>query len=273
MNRKRPVMAAEPGRRIRSRGADSPEDMARRAFIGKRIRQHRQARSWTLTQLQERSGINNGNLSKIENGIQSLTNKTMQALADAFGISIAELFDKGVVVTGTLRAQIGRSAMSSGMAVQSIVEFERLADIPEHCSVAIGTIEVQPDASSGGVVFSRNDRIVHPFHGGAVGQIAGEPTNLVSFEIPDDVMAPRLYPKDVVVVDLNDRLVPMNGGVFAIVLDGETVAVRRLIPFVNRGLRVICENRNYPEMTLNGAQAASVYIAGRVKSMRGNGGF
>jgi transcriptional regulator with XRE-family HTH domain len=269
--KKREMPAAAP-RKLRSLAADSAEDVSRRQIIGQRIRQHRRSRGWTLTQLQERSNINNGNLSKIENGIQSLSNKTMQALADAFNVSIADLFEKEAAPANTVGARTGLTPASTDLAVH-VSKYAKLADIPENSCVAIGTIDVHPDAASGGVIFGRNDRIVHRFHGGTIAQIAAEPASLVSFEIPDDMMAPRLHPKDVVVVDLGDRTIPMNGGVFAIVLDGETIAIRRLMPFVNRGLRIMCDNTHYPEMTLNGAQAASVYIAGRVRSMRGNGGF
>lgn len=273
MSKKRQDEGIIAARKPPSGATETPEDAARRRLIGKTIREHRRSRGWTLHQLQERSKINNGNLSKIENGIQSLSNKTMQALADSFGVSIADLFETESVPTRAFAPQTGRTEVSTDCRVRSVGEYSKLVDIPENNSVAVGVIEVHPDAGSGEVVFTRNDRIAHLFHGGTIARIDAEPTCLVSFEVPDDTMAPRLYPEDVVVIDLNNRSVPMNGGVFAIVLDGETVCIRKLLPFINRGLRVICDNKIYPEMTLNGAQAASIYIAGRIRSMRGNGGF
>lgn len=62
-----------------------------REEIGARLRARRKQREWSLTELAERSGINNGSLSKIERGTQSITTGTLQALADAYGIDIAEV--------------------------------------------------------------------------------------------------------------------------------------------------------------------------------------
>src|SRR5215813_12942946 len=72
--------AAGTRRKGRTTVVETPEEIERRKLFGNTIREHRQSRGWTLTALQERSGINNGNLSKIENGLQSLSNKTMESL-------------------------------------------------------------------------------------------------------------------------------------------------------------------------------------------------
>jgi hypothetical protein len=79
----------------------------------------------------------------------------------------------------------------------------------------------------------------------------------------------------VVVADLGDKEIPLNGGIFVIVLDelDPQLCVRRVLPFVNKGIRIICENSRYPEMVLTAQQAAGVNIVGRVKRSSCRGGF
>lgn len=240
------------------------------AEIGKRLRAHRKARSLTQTDIEAKTGINTGNLSKIENGKQSLTNATMKALADAYGMTLGELFDEA-------RAQgvgIGNnSASDAGNRYQVVSSYEKLINIPQDENVAIGTIAVRPDAAHGGVQISVDTSRFHVFHGGAIRELDSEPQNLASFEIEDDMMAPRLFKTDTVVVDLAETTIPPTGGVFGVVLDGECVAFRRILPYVNKGLRIICDNPAYPEITLNAQQVHAITIVGRVKHRRGNEGF
>jgi hypothetical protein len=64
--------------------------------------------------------------------------------------------------------------------------------------------------------------------------------------------------------------------VFAVVLDDETVVVRRLAPYINKGIRIICDNQAYNgvhDVTLNAQQASRITVAGRLKHSRSSAGF
>jgi transcriptional regulator with XRE-family HTH domain len=239
--------------------------------IGELIRAHRERCGLTLTALQQLTGINNGSLSKIERGKQSLTNSTIRALAQAFKVPVSQL-----LVDVRLRNAIVHSSSSDPGAIphRLVSEYELLSHIPENVNVAIGTISIRPNSARGGVQIHIEERKAHLFHGGAIRELDCKPGNLVSFEIEDDMMASRLRIHDVVVADLGDTVIPVTGGVFALVMDEETVAVRRVLPYINRGIRILCDNRDYPDIiTLTASQAAAVTIVGRVKHMRGSGGF
>lgn len=60
--------------------------------IGKEIRRRRKELGWTLQELENRTGISNGNLSRLERGTQGYSKETLQKIAQAFGISPSELF-------------------------------------------------------------------------------------------------------------------------------------------------------------------------------------
>lgn len=240
--------------------------------IGSFIRDRRKALGLTLTDLQERTGINNGNLSKIERGLQSLTNETMTALAGALNVTLAELFSSDGATVGQLEHTSG----SDGQHYRFVSEYGKLTDIAQEENVAIGSIVVRPDATHGGVTCSVDNRHAHVFHGGSIREIAAQPTELASHQIADDAMAPRLYAGDTVVVNLGEKAIPPAGGVFAVSMDDSSVVIRRLIPYVGGGVRIRCDNPDtirFPEMTLNGSQASSLTIIGRVKHMRGTAGF
>lgn len=216
------------------------------------------------------SGINNGNLSKIENGKQSLTNDTMRALSKALKVPLSELFADSRAQDAT---GMHNSASGAGKHYRYVSEFERVSQISQDENVAIGTIEVRPDAARGGVGFSVDERRAHLFYGGSIAKLDSKPVNLAHHHVADNLMAPRILSGDVVVIDIGDTDVPADGGVFGIVMDGETVEIRRLYPFLKGGLRILCDSGAVPEITLNASQATAVTIAGRVKHLQGNGGF
>lgn len=60
---------------------------------GIRLRQHRLARGWTIEVTAERAGVSTGTIGEIEGGHKGYGPETLQKLADAFGVSIGELFD------------------------------------------------------------------------------------------------------------------------------------------------------------------------------------
>ncbi|WP_175787569.1 XRE family transcriptional regulator [Burkholderia anthina] len=244
------------------------------AEIGARIRARRKALGLTLTQLQERSGIGNGNLSKIENGKQSLTNKTMQALATALEVPLAELFSD-VSTYDTKGYDFGHNSASAAQIHRMVSAFAKLSDIPKEESVAIGVVEVHPDPARGGVISRINERTCHLFHGGSISQLDSKPSQLGYVTVTDDTMAERIQPGDQVVIDLGDTTIPPAGGVFACVIDDENIVLRRIAPYAGGGISIMCDNRRYERLTmhLSARQASAVTIIGRAKHLQGNAGF
>jgi len=61
--------------------------------LGKQIKKYRQARGWTLEQLEEASGVPTGTINALENRDSKRSNYA-QALAQALGLGLSELLDE-----------------------------------------------------------------------------------------------------------------------------------------------------------------------------------
>jgi transcriptional regulator with XRE-family HTH domain len=61
--------------------------------FGANLKKLRLAKGLTILDLEVRSGINNGDISKIENGKRNLSFTTLAKLAEGLGVTIKELVD------------------------------------------------------------------------------------------------------------------------------------------------------------------------------------
>lgn len=103
-------------------GAEPPGKAATRAQgLGPRIRQMRQAANWTLSELSARSDIAVSTLSKVENGVLTLTYDRLLLIAQAFDLSLSEFLSG--VGTNELRAlptaRLSLARKGSGTAVDT----------------------------------------------------------------------------------------------------------------------------------------------------------
>ncbi len=79
------------GRIVTKQGKQQQSDAKRAKRIGQRVRAAREDLNWTLDFLAERTGIQAPNLSRLESGKHLPSLPTLERVADALGISIAEL--------------------------------------------------------------------------------------------------------------------------------------------------------------------------------------
>ncbi|MEM1344579.1 MAG: XRE family transcriptional regulator [Pseudomonadota bacterium] len=85
-----------------------PEAAPKPLNLGERVRQLRQARSWTLEEAAKRAGLARSTLSKIENGQMSPTFDAVQKLARGLGIDVPQLFTAPVTDRITGRRAVTR---------------------------------------------------------------------------------------------------------------------------------------------------------------------
>jgi transcriptional regulator with XRE-family HTH domain len=85
-----------------------------RLDFGRRLRDLRRSRNWTLAQLAERSGVAISTISKAERGIMALTYDRMLQLARGIGVDMAEFF-----------AAEGQAFAAGGFAVAPAGTFRR----------------------------------------------------------------------------------------------------------------------------------------------------
>jgi len=82
---------AEPGYRFYKYGSGAADSAAGRRQIGERIHLERTNRHWTLADLSERTGIKVPNLSRLEKGRHVPSLETLEKVAGAFDLPVAEL--------------------------------------------------------------------------------------------------------------------------------------------------------------------------------------
>lgn len=239
--------------------------------IGENIKAKRLERGMTLSELERRTGIGNGNLSRLERGKQSLTNDSMTVIAEAFGITLSELFSENITNSSNIA---GKKENRSASASRPISFYRHLTDIPEGVNLVIDGIKLTPsDIGTQGPLWTVDESKKSTFMLDDVRNLNSSPCDLFFIEIKDDTMQPRLFPGDDVIVDTKDTEIPDSGGVFAVIIDKRTIAVRRLFHRAGGSLLVVCDNTTYPAMTIPAADAEYVQIIGRVKVMRGSSGF
>ena len=90
--------------------AGAAEEATAPLNLGERVRQLRQARSWTLEEAARRAGLARSTLSKIENGQMSPTFDAVQKLAHGLGIDVPQLFTAPVTDRVTGRRAITRAS-------------------------------------------------------------------------------------------------------------------------------------------------------------------
>ena len=65
--------------------------------FGARLRRLREARGWTQTDLAQRAGLNQQMVNRLERGVsQQLLVQTLEALADAFGVTLDCLWGRTI---------------------------------------------------------------------------------------------------------------------------------------------------------------------------------
>ncbi|WPD17983.1 XRE family transcriptional regulator [Thermaerobacter composti] len=93
--------------------------------IGEKIRRLREARGWSLRQLEARSGVSNSAISLIERGKRIPNSETLRRLAAALGVTIRELYeDDGGTwsppALAGLSARLRRARARAGLSQQEV---------------------------------------------------------------------------------------------------------------------------------------------------------
>lgn len=159
-------------------------------IVGEVLRNHRLSRNLTLQQAAALINVDYTSISRIERGIQNANTDMLLRMANAYGVSLGELF--------------------AGVSGE-----------PPAAAVSLREVGV---TSAGEVALDDSQR-----HGFTLSDYSLAGSNAAAVVVGDDAMVPILHPGDVVAIDLDDTKVHTTGGVFAIVIDNQPV-IRRLFP-------------------------------------------
>lgn len=116
--------------------------------IGPRLRRLRQDRGWTLQQLVEVVGTDTGNLSRIERGEYYPRMEMLENIAQAFDLTVAELFTYGDPVVTSAATQVPVIAWSDVAAWCAGKDTPSFRSVPVHGRVGARAfaLEVQDTA-------------------------------------------------------------------------------------------------------------------------------
>lgn len=90
--RMRKPAAAKPAKKVRAKAITKPAEPAMVIAVGRRIRDLRRVRRFSLETVAARADLSIGFLSQIERGLSSPSLRVLATLADVLGVGIAALF-------------------------------------------------------------------------------------------------------------------------------------------------------------------------------------
>ncbi len=88
----------------------------------------------------------------------------------------------------------------------------------------------------------------------------GKPEYMLLIKVSGDSMEPTLYDGDLVLIDKRRDVLEPQGGIYAIAVD-DAIMIKRLLADPSRKIRIISDNKNYPEMQ---ADPDQIKINGKV---------
>ena len=130
----------------------SAPDVAADVDVGERLRAIRQLRRCTLRTVAERSGLSESFLSQVERGRSSASIASLRSIAQALGVSVADLFEP----SGTPRARVLRRDERPALAFGILGRKLLLTPHPlHHLEVFVG--ELDPGGSTGPEPYAHGD--------------------------------------------------------------------------------------------------------------------
>ena len=130
----------------------SAPDVTAEIDVGERLRALRRFRRCTLRTIAERSGLSESFLSQVERGRSSASIASLRRIAEALGVSIADLFEPGGPPLARVLRRDERPALSFGILGRKLL----LTPRPLHyLEVFMGELEV--GGSTGAEAYAHGD--------------------------------------------------------------------------------------------------------------------
>jgi len=130
----------------------SAPDVQAEVDVGERLRALRRFRRATLRTVAERSGLSESFLSQVERGRSSASIESLRRMADALGVSMADLFEPDSLPGPRVLRRDERPALSFGVLGKKLLLTPRPL---HHLEVFAGELEV--DGSTGAEPYAHGD--------------------------------------------------------------------------------------------------------------------
>jgi transcriptional regulator with XRE-family HTH domain len=130
----------------------SAPDVATEVDVGERLRELRRLRRCTLRTIADRSGLSESFLSQVERGRSSASIASLRRIAEALGVSIADLFEPGGLPGPRVLRRDERPALQFGILGKKLLLTPRPL---QHLEVFAGELEV--GGSTGAEAYAHGD--------------------------------------------------------------------------------------------------------------------
>lgn len=220
-----------------------------RMNIGNRVRQLRLAKKMKIADLADAVEIDSANISRLETGKQKqFTEQTLNRLAQALGVSVADLF-----TSTDIQSTVCINSNNNSSSVEGVDVFR---------------VEVLDIAASAGAGFIQGSDVIDVIHAieysqeKALSMFGGRPSDGVKvINVRGDSMADTIEPGDLIFVDITIH--DFDGdGIYVFGFD-EKIYVKRL-QMIPDQLLVISDNPKYREWSIDKQNEHRFYIYGKV---------
>jgi transcriptional regulator with XRE-family HTH domain len=117
----------------------SAPDAVAEVDVGERLRDIRRLRRATLKTIADRAGVSESFLSQVERGRASASIASLQRIAAALGVSVADLFEPGGAVTPRVLRRAERPSLAFGILGRKYLLTQRPL---QHLEVFVGELDV-----------------------------------------------------------------------------------------------------------------------------------
>lgn len=217
--------------------------------LGSRLKQLRKEKKLTKAEAAAAIGIKYGTYQRYEYG-GNPSKRNIDKLTNFYGCSRAWL------LTG--EGEPFRVEREKYEVMEGVRDIKGFSALDEETFVFVPQLDGRISAGNGLVpepavktqIAFRRDWIIRK----------GKPENMLLIKVSGDSMEPTLYDGDLVLIDKRRDFLEPQGGIYAIALD-DTIMIKRLVADPSRKIRIISDNKNYPEMQ---ADPDQVKINGKV---------
>jgi len=236
--------------------------------LSERLKYARKKAKLSQKTLAKDAGISQSAIALLESGARS-GSASIGNIASALGVDVRWLTDG--IGTGEPRPMSAKGH-SNVAYIRQIYTYDSVDELPDD-TVLIPQIDLKLSAGHGRDNPVIDEKTPIPFMGDWIKQRRIKPKDVVMMKVDGDSMEPKLSNGHSVLIDKSDTRIPMNGAVFAIIVNGEWM-VKRCSQRIGGGIIIKSDNQNgdffNAELDEEEAQKAGVEIVGRVRYSSGD---
>lgn len=200
---------------------------------------------------------------------------TVTKLADFFGVSKSQLLNDDLTEGQSIYPDNWKPE-SNVSYLRPIYTYNSLDEIKE-TEILIPYLSPKLSAGNGSLIIEIEEKNALPFSVDFIKSTGIKPKDAVMFKVDGRSMEPSIWGGNSVLLDRADKSIPINGGVFGLVVDGELM-LKRVFKRIGGGLIIKSDNENgdffNAELDEDQCEVLQIEIIGRMRYQSGiNGNF